>query len=213
MGKSKSSSSKGGSPGMFSKKGVGSSSSSSTSHTSRPTSSTQQQASHSTAKPATPHAQPTQASSSATAPHMKAPSSHTNNTQTPHGQQATPHPTPTSGMGMGAPSGGQSLLGNIATTAVGSMVGVTAAHALMGAFGGDKEKEVAPSENTQQQSQLQAPQQYQNQNQMSDFGPCKPQYDSLFKCIEFNNNQITQCQWASDLFNQCKQQSQSEKFM
>eukprot|EP01115_Flamella_aegyptia_P013136 TRINITY_DN68559_c0_g1_i1.p1 TRINITY_DN68559_c0_g1~~TRINITY_DN68559_c0_g1_i1.p1 ORF type:complete len:172 (-),score=79.68 TRINITY_DN68559_c0_g1_i1:50-565(-) len=157
-----------GSPGVFSKRGV-SAPSSSTSHTSKPTSKpTQPSAASSTsAKPTTPA--PTQ--SQATQPVKPT-------------QQATP----------GAPvgqTGGRSLLGDIATSAAGSMVGVMGAHAIMGMFGGSSNNGAQPTE-AQMNQAVQAAQK------------CSPQVTGFFKCLENNSSNISSCQWAYDLVKQCQ---------
>jgi len=185
----------GGSPGVFSKKGLGSSGSS-TSHSKPAPAPTQQAASHSTAKPTSSPAPskptPTSTPSSATTPQMK---------QTPTATPATPQPTasPMSG------SGG-SLLGNIATTAAGSMVGVMGAHAVMGLFKGD-EKE-APQQQQQQNMQAQPAQGQLYQSEMN--GPCAVQFQGFQKCLDNNSNSVSSCQWAYDLFNQCKVQKEEQ---
>jgi len=91
------------------------------------------------------------------------------------------------------------MLGSVATTAVGSLAGYMAGNAIMNAFSGDK------NEKGEGQAQIAS-------NEVNtDF--CSSQFQSFNKCLEYNPTSISQCQWAYDLFSQCKTQSRSEKYM
>lgn len=95
-------------------------------------------------------------------------------------------------------SQGSGLMGNIVSSAIGSMIGVTAAETIMGAFKGDKESQeklgIVDAEK----------------------GPCSIQFQSFQKCVENNGNNVSACQWAFDMFNACKnqngQQPSNEKY-
>jgi len=77
-------------------------------------------------------------------------------------------------------------MGNIMSSAVGSMAGVMGAHAIMGAFkGNDHQETPAPAQPA------------------AAAGPCAIQYQGFLKCLENNGNNVGSCQWAMDLFNQC----------
>jgi hypothetical protein len=90
------------------------------------------------------------------------------------------------GMPMGAGGG---MLRNVATTAAGAMLGVMAADTVMNAFKGNSAE------------------QREEQQRISEFarqGPCAPQFDAFERCVASNNNNVSACQWAFDMFNACQ---------
>jgi len=114
-------------------------------------------------------------------------------TGTSHANRPVPiqtgHPQPTATtpqtMSQGKTPG---LFTQIAANAASTAIGVTAAHAIMnsmsGLFGGRE-----PTE--------------QDIKQLNE-GPCSIQFQSFMKCVEHSNNDVSSCQWAMDMLNQCK---------
>jgi len=99
---------------------------------------------------------------------------------------------------------GNSLMRDIGTSMVGSMMGVMAADALMSTFGGKGE------EAKQIQNMAQNPEQ-------SSSGPCGVQYQSFMKCVDNNEGNVSSCQWAYEMLASCNksaspQQPQQEKY-
>jgi len=170
-GRSSSSSSSRGSPGMFSSKGLGPKSTTST-------------PSHSAPK-----------MPSSVTPTNKSPVPVANKS-TPNHQPVQPQQNrttaPTQSM---APSGGGSMLGSIATNIVSTAGGVFLGHALMDAWRGTgtKEEKMAEAFDANDSVKRQELQ-----------GPCADSYNIFTKCVENSNQNISACQWAYDMFAQCK---------
>jgi len=191
MGKGgRSSGSSKGSPGMFSSKGLGPKpTSSSTPSHSAPKMPSSVQPSNKTPVP----------TSSKTTPNHTPVQPTQNRTTTP-----TTQPTPTM-----APSGGGSMLGSIATNIVSTAGGVFLGHAMMDAWRGTGTKEEKMAET------FDVPATAKNQELQ---GPCGDSYNTFLKCVENSNQNISACQWAYDMFAQCKnpnavQQNSSQTYI
>ena len=66
-----------------------------------------------------------------------------------------------------------------------------AAHSLMNAFGGRNEEEVK-----QVQAMAANPEQTIS-------GPCGVQFEAFMKCVESNQNDMSNCKWAYDMLTSC----------
>ncbi|PRP78144.1 hypothetical protein PROFUN_13946 [Planoprotostelium fungivorum] len=99
-------------------------------------------------------------------------------------------------MAGGAPAQG-GMMRNIASNAAGSMIGYMAANSLMGAFRGDGE----PAANGAAAGAAATP---MAPGEDLSRGPCAIQYQSFLKCIEANPGNISNCQWAEDMFQSCR---------
>lgn len=196
-------SSSGGSPGMFSRKG--------TAPAPAPTSAPRQMPPPTVSSSLPQKLPPQSSTASAARPTPTATSSPMAPTSAPHGSaphgsapqgsfpprapgapgaypQAPMGSMPMGGMPMGGmPMGGQpSMMRSIISSAIGSAVGVTAAHSLMNAFSsGDKE----------QIAQI---------SQQEQGGKCGNQFQTFLQCLQANSSNVNNCQWASDMLNQCK---------
>eukprot|EP01114_Cavostelium_apophysatum_P017974 TRINITY_DN5458_c0_g1_i1.p1 TRINITY_DN5458_c0_g1~~TRINITY_DN5458_c0_g1_i1.p1 ORF type:complete len:201 (-),score=38.79 TRINITY_DN5458_c0_g1_i1:670-1272(-) len=182
--------SRGGSPGMFSKKGLG------------PQPAAKPAASHapqqSPRMPAAVQPKPA-AHTPAPAPRPVAAAAPTT------GNKPTTAPVPAQGHAPNSPaamapasSGGGSLLGTIAANAVSTAGGIVMGHAIMNAFSGGKDSSpeaaepMAPVANSTMS------------REDPTLGPCASQYTTFLKCLENSNQNVSQCQWAYDMFSQCK---------
>jgi len=90
-----------------------------------------------------------------------------------------------------------SMMGNIMSSAVGSFAGVMIADSL---FGGKKEQ---VQQVLDQPGGLAAIQKTIGQDEAT-MKACGIQFNSFVQCLEHNNQDITSCQWAYDIFSQCK---------
>eukprot|EP01088_Endostelium_zonatum_P006158 TRINITY_DN18265_c0_g1_i1.p1 TRINITY_DN18265_c0_g1~~TRINITY_DN18265_c0_g1_i1.p1 ORF type:complete len:176 (+),score=57.52 TRINITY_DN18265_c0_g1_i1:62-529(+) len=100
---------------------------------------------------------------------------------------ATPAAAPA---GYGAPGGGQSFLGGVAQLGAGIAVGHVAGRALENIFFGPRHH-ATPEEIKEVEKKVKE-------------GPCSFQYESFNRCIEHNENDVAQCDWAFDMFKECQ---------
>eukprot|EP01117_Protostelium_nocturnum_P012856 TRINITY_DN475_c3_g1_i1.p1 TRINITY_DN475_c3_g1~~TRINITY_DN475_c3_g1_i1.p1 ORF type:complete len:192 (-),score=77.85 TRINITY_DN475_c3_g1_i1:137-712(-) len=94
-----------------------------------------------------------------------------------------------------APGGG--FGGGILRTAGATMLGVMGASYLMNALRGHEGSE----------SREEAKKEVEELSN----GPCGTQFQTLLKCMEYNPNNVSNCQWVSDMFNNCQLEHSPEK--
>jgi len=98
---------------------------------------------------------------------------------------------PATPMQQGGRSGG-GFLRNVAELGAGIAVGHVAAHALenvlFGGKGGHSAEELKEAEDKVLT------------------GPCSVQYESFTKCLNMNEDDVSQCEWAFDMFKECQVQ-------
>jgi hypothetical protein len=164
------------------------------------------------------------------------PTPSTQSSQTVHHVHHVPTATASGGRPVvvtGSGGRGRSVMGDIAANAASTAAGVVGAHAVMNALGmegghrGGGGGEAAPASYEQPSYPQQPPPQYQEpdyqqpyqQSQYQQQAPitsaedekviqgCRNHYSTLMRCMESNTSNISNCQWALDLFNKCKQES------
>lgn len=90
------------------------------------------------------------------------------------------------------------------------MAGVMGAHAIMNAFGGNKEGEKALDNNAAAANQMAAKCSVQLQSFFSNKSFMLVYLFFKIECLENNNSNISNCQWSYDLVRQCQNQALEE---
>jgi len=97
--------------------------------------------------------------------------------------------------------GGGGFLRGVAQLGAGIAVGHVMAHALENIFFGGKHKpgEPAPTE-----------EEIQELEQKVKKGPCAVQYRSFNTCLQHNEDDVSNCEWAFDMFKECQVMHKAE---